>query len=264
MGEADSSFKCKFASKHKLKFKDCDSPKKYKRPKRASALVQGPGDRRGRERRPHPGPRTSSGSSYSRRELARVVGRYARIELLVVDELGFIALPEGAAELVFQVISERNERVARVITTSQPFGEWTKVLTPDSPRPSSTASPRAHIIETSTESSRFRHGLQRRGHHAPKETRLILDRRHAPFSPLGLAFRAHLCADNGAPRTPMREDPTTQQQQQQHQLTQAGHFRLPFSAPCSGENAALAVEQNGFRAGRPHVESDHRLVRLNE
>ncbi|MCA1699710.1 MAG: ATP-binding protein, partial [Actinobacteria bacterium] len=33
-----------------------------------------------------------------------------RTELVVLDELGYLALPEGAAELVFQVISERNER----------------------------------------------------------------------------------------------------------------------------------------------------------
>ena len=46
----------------------------------------------------------------SRRELGRVVARYARTELVVLDELGYLALPDGAAELVFQVISERNER----------------------------------------------------------------------------------------------------------------------------------------------------------
>src|SRR6201987_1284397 len=46
----------------------------------------------------------------SRKELARVVGRYSRIEVLLLDELGYLALPDGAAELVFQVISERNER----------------------------------------------------------------------------------------------------------------------------------------------------------
>ena len=37
----------------------------------------------------------------SRKELARVVGRYSRIEVLVLDELGYLALPDGAAELVF-------------------------------------------------------------------------------------------------------------------------------------------------------------------
>ena len=56
----------------------------------------------------------------SRRELQRVVSRYARIELLVLDELGYLALPEGAAELVFQVISERNERASLIVTTNLP------------------------------------------------------------------------------------------------------------------------------------------------
>ena len=104
----------------------------------------------------------------SRRELARVVGRYGRIELLVVDELGYLALPEGAAELVFQVVSERNERASLIVTTNLPFGEWTKVF-PD-PRLAKAVvdrlTHRAHIIETGSESWRFKHGLahsKRRG-----------------------------------------------------------------------------------------------------
>jgi DNA replication protein DnaC len=60
----------------------------------------------------------------SRKELARVVGRYSRIEVLLLDELGYLALPDGAAELVFQVISERNERGSLIVTTNLPFGEW--------------------------------------------------------------------------------------------------------------------------------------------
>lgn len=100
----------------------------------------------------------------SRRELARVVARYARTELVVLDELGYLALPEGAAELVFQVISERNERGSLIVTTNLPFGEWTKVF-PD-PRLAKAVvdriTHRAHIIETGSESWRFRHGLQRK------------------------------------------------------------------------------------------------------
>ncbi len=100
----------------------------------------------------------------SRRELARVVGRYSRYELLVLDELGYLALPAGAAELVFQVISERNERASLIVTTNLPFAEWTKVL-PDARLAKAVIdrlTHRAHIIETGTESWRFRHGLARR------------------------------------------------------------------------------------------------------
>jgi DNA replication protein DnaC len=100
----------------------------------------------------------------SRRELARVVGRYGRTELVVLDELGYLALPEGAAELVFRVISERNERASLICTTNLPFGEWTKVF-PD-PRLAKAVvdrlTHRAHIIDTGTESWRFRHGLKRK------------------------------------------------------------------------------------------------------
>ena len=100
----------------------------------------------------------------SRKELARVVARYARIELLVCDELGYLALPDGAAELVFQVLSERHERASLIVTTNLPFGEWTKVF-PDARLAKAVVdrlTHRAHIIETGTESWRFRHGLARR------------------------------------------------------------------------------------------------------
>ena len=101
----------------------------------------------------------------SKRELARVVSRYARTELVVLDELGYLGLPDGAAELVFQVISERNERASLIVTTNLPFGEWTRVF-PDARLAKAVVdriTHRAHIIETGTESWRFRHGIQRKG-----------------------------------------------------------------------------------------------------
>ena len=99
----------------------------------------------------------------SRRELGRVIARYARTELVVLDELGYLALPEGAAELVFQVISERNERASLIVTTNLPFGEWTKVF-PDARLAKAVVdriTHRAHIIDTGAESWRFNHGLNR-------------------------------------------------------------------------------------------------------
>ena len=100
----------------------------------------------------------------SRRELGRVVGRYTRTEVVILDELGYLGLPEGAAELVFQVISERDERGSLIVTTNLPFGEWTKVFA--DPRLAKAVvdrlTHRAHIIDTGSESWRFRHGLERK------------------------------------------------------------------------------------------------------
>jgi DNA replication protein DnaC len=98
------------------------------------------------------------------RELARVVGRYARTEVVCLDELGYLTLPDGAAELVFQVLSELHERGSLIVTTNLPFGEWTKVF-PDARMAKAVVdrlTHRAHIIDTGTESWRFRHGLNQR------------------------------------------------------------------------------------------------------
>ena len=101
--------------------------------------------------------------AHSQHELARVIGRYTRTELVILDEFGCLALPEGAAELVFQVLSERHERGSLIITTNLPFGEWTKVF-PDARLAKAVVdrlTHRAHIIDTGSESWRFRHGLAR-------------------------------------------------------------------------------------------------------
>jgi DNA replication protein DnaC len=88
---------------------------------------------------------------------------WTRTELVVLDEMGYLALPEDAAELVFQVISERNERASLIVTTNLPFGEWTKVF-PDARLAKAVVdriTHRAHIIDTGAESWRFRYGLTR-------------------------------------------------------------------------------------------------------
>jgi DNA replication protein DnaC len=98
----------------------------------------------------------------SRKELARVVGRYARTEVVCLDELGYLTLPDGAAELVFQVLSELHERGSLIVTTNLPFGEWTRVF-PDARMAKAVVdrlTHRAHIIDTGTESWRFKHGLK--------------------------------------------------------------------------------------------------------
>ena len=61
------------------------------------------------------------------------------------------------------MISERDERGSLIVTTNLPFGEWGKVF-PDARLAKAVVdrvTHRAHIIETGSESWRFRHGLGR-------------------------------------------------------------------------------------------------------
>jgi DNA replication protein DnaC len=92
------------------------------------------------------------------RALSRVVGRYGRLDLLCLDELGYVQIDPRGAELLFQVITEREERASIAIGTNLPFSEWGTVF-PD-PRLVAAIVDRvtfnAHILETGTQSYRLR------------------------------------------------------------------------------------------------------------
>jgi len=97
-------------------------------------------------------------------QVRRLMARWQRYELIAVDEVGYVPLADIGAEFLFQVISERAEREAMVVTTNLPFSEWTTVF----PNPRlckallDRITDRAHIIETGTESFRFRRTVERR------------------------------------------------------------------------------------------------------
>ena len=96
--------------------------------------------------------------------LGRALQRWSRYDLVVLDEVGYVPFAQVGAELLFQVISERAERATLVITTNLPFSEWTQVFT--SARLCKAMldriTDRAHIIETGTESYRFRRTIEGR------------------------------------------------------------------------------------------------------
>jgi DNA replication protein DnaC len=92
------------------------------------------------------------------RVLSRVVRRYGRLDLLLLDELGYVQIDPRGAELLFQIITEREERASIAIATNLPFSEWGTVF-PD-PRLVAAIVDRvtfnAHILETGTQSYRLR------------------------------------------------------------------------------------------------------------
>ena len=97
-------------------------------------------------------------------ELTRVRNRWTRYDLIVIDELGYVVMPDTAAELLFQVIAGRAERAAVIVTTNLPFSEWTTKF-PNARLCKAMLdrlTDQANIIDTGDESYRFRRTLEKK------------------------------------------------------------------------------------------------------
>ncbi len=97
-------------------------------------------------------------------QLGRALTRWARYDLIALDEVGNVPLVEIDAEFLFQIIAERAEKAAVIVTTNLPFSEWTSVI-PNARLCKALIdriTDRATIIETGAESYRFRRILEKR------------------------------------------------------------------------------------------------------
>ncbi|MBM4022451.1 MAG: ATP-binding protein [Planctomycetes bacterium] len=92
------------------------------------------------------------------RHLLRMQQQVAKLDLLVLDELGYVPASKAGAALLFDVIATAYERNSLIVTTNLPFEHWTEVL--GSERLTGAAldrlTHRGHILETKGES----YGLQ--------------------------------------------------------------------------------------------------------
>jgi len=96
------------------------------------------------------------------RDLRRLIGRHSRYDLLILDELGYIPFSKEGAELLFQVLAERQEKGSVIITTNLGFADWTQVFGD----PVMTGAlldrltHRAHIINCQWDSFRLKESLK--------------------------------------------------------------------------------------------------------
>jgi DNA replication protein DnaC len=104
--------------------------------------------------------------------LQRLLQKYTRYDLLVLDELGYIPFSKEGGELLFQVLAERHEKGSVMVTTNLGFADWTQVFGD----PVMTAAlldrltHKAHILNCSWESYRLKQSLKEKGRRAGKET----------------------------------------------------------------------------------------------
>src|SRR5262249_29420000 len=92
------------------------------------------------------------------RHLLRLRQQLAKLDLLVLDEFGYVPASKAGAELLFDVIGTAYERTSVILTTNLPFEHWSRVL--GSERVTGAArdrtTPPSKIIETTGESYRLK------------------------------------------------------------------------------------------------------------
>lgn len=90
--------------------------------------------------------------------LERLLTNLDRVDLLILDELGYLSFSRGGAELLFQVFADRYERGSILVTSNLPFGECGSVFQGERMTAAllDRFTHRCQIFEMNGESFRFR------------------------------------------------------------------------------------------------------------
>ena len=97
------------------------------------------------------------------RRLQRLQKQLQRLDLLVIDELGYVPFSKAGAELLFDLISQAYEHHSLMVSTNLAFEEWTEIF--GSERLTGALldrlTHRCHILEANGESYRLRQARKR-------------------------------------------------------------------------------------------------------
>lgn len=96
-------------------------------------------------------------------ELERLLKRFEKLHLLILDEFGYVPFSKAGAELLFEVASRAYERQSLILTTNLPFEEWTEILGNERLTGAllDRITHRVHILEANGESYRLNDAKKR-------------------------------------------------------------------------------------------------------
>jgi DNA replication protein DnaC len=63
--------------------------------------------------------------------LNTLLDQLTRVELLIIDELGYLSLTRQTAKLFFQLVSKRYEKASTIVTSNKPFEQWGEIFNDD-------------------------------------------------------------------------------------------------------------------------------------
>lgn len=98
--------------------------------------------------------------------LDRLLTKLDKLDLLIVDELGYLSFSRTGAELLFQVFADRYERRSLLITSNLAFSDWSQIFQGE--RMTAALLDRlthhCHIFEMNGESYRFKESIKEKQH----------------------------------------------------------------------------------------------------
>ncbi len=92
---------------------------------------------------------------------SKLMRQFEKLDLMVLDELGFIPFSKEGGQLLFQICSALNERVSIIVTTNLRFGDWNQIFGDEKMTAAllDRLTHKSHILEFVGESYRFRQRL---------------------------------------------------------------------------------------------------------
>jgi DNA replication protein DnaC len=103
--------------------------------------------------------------------LDRLLSQLDRLDLLIIDELGYLSFSRCGAELLFQVFADRYERRSLLVTSNLAFSDWGSVFQGDRMTAAllDRLTHRCDIFEMNGESYRFRESMKTKKEKDPKK-----------------------------------------------------------------------------------------------